>query len=95
MNEGQRKELLLTRREIGKKLSKLLAEQGSPFTLDDIKAAIDNEEGTSVFGTILRMFRTEPYTPEFQILVDLIREAWNYYPHKSLGGLSPKEKAFE
>lgn len=95
MDHDQKHEIQVKRKEIGKTLSRLLVIQGTPFTLDDIKATIYNEKSTADLVSVLNMFHSEPGSQGYEGLVELVREAWNYYPHKSLGGRSPREKSLE
>ena len=67
----------------------------SRFSVSDIKDVIYNEDGTPfvahVFANIVSMFDTEYGDIDINQLTNLLMEAWNYFPHKSLNGLSPNE----
>ncbi|MFZ1082839.1 MAG: hypothetical protein WAO19_13050 [Candidatus Kryptoniota bacterium] len=92
MTPEQTKELLAKRTETEQKLAGLLKKRKRPFTVADIKHAINNEKGTNVIALIIRMFDMGPESASFEELMKLIMDAWNYFPHKSLNGLSPREK---
>ena len=89
LNEQQ---IIEKRREIEQELLDLLEETGSDFGLDDIKEIIYNEDGQGDLTKIIAMFDTGQGAAELQDVLDLVTDAWNYFPHKSLGGLSPAEK---
>lgn len=89
-NESQ---ILLRRKEIEKELEELLKETESEFTLADIQRIIYEEEGADDLTQIVRMFDDgERDMVEMADILDLINDAWNYFPHGILGGLSPAEK---
>jgi hypothetical protein len=89
------KEIIEYRKEIEQELIELLKETGSGFTLDHIKEIIFNEEGQDDLTNIIAMFDTGQEAAELSNILELVSDAWNYFPHKSLGGLSPKEKSLE
>lgn len=79
------------RTEIEKDLRDLLKKHQSQFSLDDIKTIIYYEKDNDDMMEIVQIFdRGKP--DELQPILDLITDAWNYFPHKSLDGLSPMEK---
>ncbi len=94
MTPEQTKEFLAKRMEIEDKLAGSLKQRKSPFTINDIKNAIYTEKGTNVIALIIRMFHVEPESAGFDDLMKFIMDAWNYFPHKSLNGLSPQERQF-
>ena len=64
------------------------------FTLQNVKDAIYNEEETDDFQDVLMMF--DNGNPEnLSNAVEGDNDAWNYFPHKALGGISPAEKLLE
>lgn len=81
--------------EIEQELTDLLSETGSDFTLDHIKDGIYNEDGTDAMTDIIAMFDTGQGAVELQNIIEVINDAWNYFPHKLLDGLSPAEKILE
>lgn len=91
------------RKEIDQELLEALKKAKSDFGLDDVKDAIYNEEGSNGMMKIVVMFdesgglsmgRGENLS-EFNGLLKLISDAWNYFPHKNMGGISPAEKLLE
>lgn len=89
------KEILNERREIERELSSLLKKTKSDFTLEDIKEAIYEEEDMEDFQDIIAMFDTGEAFEELENILDVVNDAWNFFPHRSLGGLSPEEKIIE
>jgi len=87
--------IFLKRKEIESRLENLLKETKSDFDLDDIKELIYNEEDKSDLNKLILMFSTEHDITELEKTLALISDAWNYFPHKILGGLSPAEKTLE
>ncbi|TSC72620.1 MAG: Uncharacterized protein G01um101438_337 [Parcubacteria group bacterium Gr01-1014_38] len=85
-------QIIERRRETEQGLVDLLEETGSDFGLDDIKEIIFNEDGQDDLTDIIAMFDTGQGAAELQDVLDLVTDAWNCFPHKSLGGLSPAEK---
>ncbi len=92
MTAEQRQYIRTKRNEIRKKFSELLKKAGSQSQWNEIEGSIYFEHGTDVFGKIIEIFNVPPQSPGFDELVDLTMDAWNYFPHKSLDGLSPAEK---
>ncbi|HEY4475697.1 MAG TPA: hypothetical protein VJB92_03180, partial [Candidatus Paceibacterota bacterium] len=44
---------------------------------------------------VIAMFDTGQGAAELQNVLELVNDAWNYFPHKVIGGLSPAEKLLE
>ena len=65
------------------------------FTLDDIKELIYNEEDNDDFDKLIAMFDRGGDASELSDVLELVTDAWNYFPHKVLGGISPAEKLAE
>jgi hypothetical protein len=84
-------EILEKRREIEQELSGILKETGSDFTLEDVREAIYEEEEADDFTDLIAMFDTGQGAAELQTVTELLSDAWNYFPHKILGGKSPAE----
>ena len=83
------------RRETEQALLELLEENKSEFTVDDIKEIIYNEEGQDDLTKVVAMFDTGQSAAELENVLDLVNDAWNYFPHKIIGGLSPADKILE
>lgn len=77
--------------EIEKELTDLLKEHRSPFSLKDIKEIIYNEEESDDLMKVVRIFDRGGDASELQNILDLATDAWNYFPHRALGGISSME----
>lgn len=88
-------QILEKRKEIKKELIEMLEESNSDFSLDDIKEIIYNEEGQDDLTDVLMMFDNGQGVGEMNTILETINDAWNYFPHKLLDGLSPAEKILE
>ena len=88
-------EIAKKRKTIEKKLTAMLQETKNDFGLNNIKNIIYNEKGQDDLTGIIAMFDIGQRAVELENVLDLINDAWNYFPHKSLNGLSPAEKLLE
>lgn len=95
MEIESKQQILEKRREIEKELLDTLEETESNFRLEDIKKIIYNEEGQDDLTQVISMFDTGRGAAELQNVLELVNNAWNYFPHKVIGGLSPAEKLLE
>ena len=83
-------EILDRRAEIEKEIIKLLEETESPFTLDHVKDIIYHENETDDMQKVIAIF--DDGNPEnLSNILEIATDAWNYFPHKIIGGLSPAE----
>jgi len=94
-NNMTKESILKKREEIGKELLDLLKNSNSDFNLEDIKEVIYNEKGDNEFSKIISIFDHGQDLNELNNVLQLLNDAWNYFPHKSLGGLCPMEKILE
>ncbi len=85
------KDILAKRNEIEKELTDLLNKTGSDFDMDDIKEIIFDEDGADDMSDIIRMFDNGDID-NLSTVLEIVSDAWNYFPHKILNGLSPEEK---
>ena len=92
MEIESKQQIFEKRREIEKELLAMLKETKSDFGLDDIKEIIYNEEGQDDLTQVISMFDTGQDAAELQNVLELVNDAWNYFPHKIIGGISPAEK---
>lgn len=83
--------ILAKRKEIEAELSDFLKETKSDFTLEDIREAIYKEEETDDFTHLVAMFDVGQGMEELNNILATVSDAWNYFPHRSLKGLSPME----
>lgn len=88
-------EIFVKRKEIEVKINQTLKESKSDFNLEDIKEIIYNEEGPDDLTEIIAMFDRGQDIAKLQEILELVNDAWNYFPHKILDGLSPTEKMLE
>jgi len=65
------------------------------FTLDHVRDAIYNEEDNDDMMKVVAMFDRGGDASELSNVLELVTDAWNYFPHKALNGLSPAEKLLE
>ena len=95
MEVESKQQVLKRRKEIEEELLTMLKETKSDFTLEDIKDAIYQEEETEDMMKVVAMFDRGGGATELENALDLVTDAWNYFPHKVLGGISPAEKIAE
>jgi hypothetical protein len=84
-------QILERRKEIEQELVDMLRETESDFTLDHVRDAIYNEEENDDMMKVVAMFDRGGDASELSNVLDLVTDAWNYFPHKVLGGISPAE----
>jgi len=90
-----KRQILARRKEIEKDLAKMLKETKSDFRLEDVKSVIYNEEDSDDMMKVVAMFDRGGDASELDNILELVNDAWNYFPHKIVGGLSPAEKLLE
>jgi hypothetical protein len=95
MEEETKEEVIQRRKEIEEDVVDLLKETESDFNLEDVKSAIYNEEETDDMTKIIAMFDRGGDASELDNILELVTDAWNYFPHKCLKGLSPAEMILE
>jgi len=88
-------QILERRKEIEQELVDMLKETESDFTLDHVRDAIYNEEDNDDMMKVVAMFDRGGDASELSNVLELVTDAWNYFPHKVLGGISPAEKLLE
>jgi len=81
--------------EIEQELVEMLKETESDFTLDHIRDVIFHEEDNDDMMKVVAMFDRGGDASELSNILELVTDAWNYFPHKVLGGISPAEKLLE
>ena len=91
MQIENKQQILERQKEIDRELLEMLEETKSDFTLEDIKKIIYNEEERDDFNKIFRMFDCGQGLGEMDNILEAVSDAWNYFPHKCLGGISPAE----
>lgn len=88
-------DILKERERIEQEINKLLKQTKSHFTLDHVKDVIYHEDGQDALTDAVAMFDNGQGGIELQNVLDVLNDAWNYFPHKIIGGLSPAEKLLE
>ncbi len=91
METESKEEIIQRKKEIEGDIVEMLKETESDFGLEDVKDAIYNEEETDDMTKIIATFDRGGDMSELDYILELVTDAWNYFPHKALGGLSPAE----
>ena len=89
------KQILQRRKEVEQELLDMLKETESDFTMDHVRDVIYNEEENDDMMKVVAMFDHGGDPSELSNVLELVTDAWNYFPHKLLDGLSPAEKLLE
>lgn len=92
MEPESRQEIIDRQKEIEQELVEMLEEVESDFTLQHVKDVIFHEEETDDMMKIVAMFDRGGDASELSNVLELVTDAWNYFPHQVLGGLSPEER---
>ncbi|MBI3255825.1 MAG: hypothetical protein HYZ63_02540 [Candidatus Andersenbacteria bacterium] len=95
METESKEQILERRKEIEQELIAMLAETGSDFSLAHIKDVIFHEEDSDDMMQVVAMFDNGGDATQVENVLELVTDAWNYFPHEALGGLSPAEKLVE
>ncbi len=95
MEIESKQQILERRKEIEQELTDMLKETKSDFTLDHVRDAIYNEGDNDDMMKVVAMFDRGGDTSELSNVLELVTDAWNYFPHDVLGGISPAEKLLE
>ncbi|MBI2551171.1 hypothetical protein HYV73_02385 [Candidatus Uhrbacteria bacterium] len=91
MEIQSKQEILERRKEIEQELEDMLKETESDFSLQDIKDAIFHEEDNDDMMKIVMMFDRGGDSSELSNVLELVTDAWNYFPHAAIGGKAPVE----
>jgi len=86
-----KQQIIDERREIEEYIVALLKKVKSDFTFKDVTDAIYNETEQGDLTKMIAMFDTGEGGDELSNILDILTDAWNYFPHKALGGKSPEE----
>ena len=95
MEIKSKQQILERRKEIEQDILAMLKETESDFGLKDVLTVIYNEEESDDMMKAVAMFDRGGDSSELENTLELVSDAWNYFPHKALGGLSPAEMALE
>ena len=85
-------QILERRKEIEQEIIDMLKVTKSHFTLDHVRDVIYHEEDHDDMMKAVAMFDRGGDASELDNVLELVTDAWNYFPHEVLGGLSPAEK---
>ncbi len=91
MKIESKQQILERRKEIERELLEMLKETKSDFTLDHIRDVIFHEEDNDDMMKVVAMFDHGGDASEMGNILELTNDAWNYFPHKVLDGISPAE----
>lgn len=91
MENESKEQILERRRELEEEITDMLQETESEFSLQDVKDAIYNETEEDDMTDIIAMFDRGGDASELSNILELVTDAWNYFPHKLLDGRSPSE----
>jgi len=95
MEIESKQQILERRKEIEQELVDMLKETESDFTLDHVRDVIYHEEDNDDMMKVVAMFDRGGDASELSNVLELVTDAWNYFPHEILGGISPAEKLLE
>jgi hypothetical protein len=83
-------EILARRAEIEKQLLLHIKRSKDGVSVEDIMNIIYEETDTNELSNLIQLFNIKSLS-EMQEIVNLLNDAWNYFPHKVLNGLCPME----
>ncbi len=95
MEIESKEQILERRKEIEQEIINMLQETESDFSLEHVKDVIYNEEDSNDYQHVVAMLDRGRDISELSNILELVSDAWNYFPHKALNGLSPTEKLLE
>lgn len=90
-----RQQIIAHRQEIEEDLMEMLRLTESDFSLQHVKDAIFYEEESDDMMKVVAMFDRGGDASELSNILELVTDAWNYFPHKALDGKSPREMALD
>ena len=95
METESKQRIFERRKEIEQELVDMLKETESDFTLDHVRDVIYHEKDNDDMMKVVAMFDRGGDASELSNVLELVTDAWNYFPHKALNGISPAEKLLE
>jgi len=95
MEIESKQQILKRRKEIEQELVDMLKKTKSHFSLEHVKDVIFYEEENDDMNKVVMMFDRGGDISELSNILELATDAWNYFPHKILNGLSPADKLLE
>ncbi|MDZ4225555.1 MAG: hypothetical protein U1C49_01775, partial [Candidatus Andersenbacteria bacterium] len=88
-------QIIERQKEIEQEIVDMLVETQSPFSLGHVKDVIFYEEDQDDMMKVVAMFDRGGDASELSNILELVTDAWNYFPHEAIGGISPAEKLLE
>jgi len=95
MKKLEKEKILKRRKEIEQVIKEFLSYTDSGFNLEDVKKIIYEEKDHNDLMGIIKKFNDKKFKDDFEKIITMFNDAWNYFPHKSLEGFSPAEKIKE
>lgn len=92
---SQKGRVVKKREEIEREFSRRLKKISSPFGVEHIKDIIYYEKDDDDLMKIISIFDQGGGAKELDQILEIVNDAWNYFPHKSLDGLCPMDKIWE
>lgn len=86
-----KQQILEQREEIEREIVDMLKEVESEFSLQDVQDAIFHEKDNDDMMKVVSMFDRGGDASELENIIELVTDAWNYFPHKIISGISPAE----
>ena len=84
MEIESKQQILERRKEIDQELTDMLKVTESDFTLDHVRDVIFHEENNDDMMKVVAMFDRGGDASELSNVLELVTDAWNYFPHKVL-----------
>jgi hypothetical protein len=91
MQIESKQQILERRKEIEQELEEMLKKTESDFSLDHVRDVIFYEKSNDDMMKVIAMFDRGGDSSELSDILELVTDAWNYFPHKALSGISPAE----
>ncbi len=95
MEIESKQQILERRKEIEREITDMFKETESDFTLDHVRNAIFHEEDNDDMMKVVAMFDRGGDASELSNVLELVTDAWKYFPHEILGGISPADKLLD
>ncbi len=91
MTHESKQQIFEHRKEIEQVLEDMLKETKSEFSLQNVKDVIFHEEDNDDMMKVVMMFDCGGDGSELSNILELVTDAWNYFPHAAIGGKAPVE----
>ncbi|MEK7496511.1 MAG: hypothetical protein AAB657_01245 [Patescibacteria group bacterium] len=95
MQIESKQQILERRKNIEQEIINTLKEIKSDFSLADVQNIIYHEQDNDDMTKVISIFDCGGDIAEMNEMLELASDAWNYFPHKVLGGISPAEVLLE